>query len=232
LGHALVRNSGGQLSPIQVDVKYTSENAEYTYENCILNTYKFHIAQSDVVTISSEVFGTDRVPFVGNDFLSAGDTPQTRPIQWNDVFVSVIIGGNAVATGIVVRSFDFNINNNAERYYTLNGSLYPQAIAPRKRDLTGTVVFMGRITDISDRAYTNSIRCVEDSSVNFGFNIVTGNCGASLNVTLPNVVFQPEEIALTNDLFETTMQYRSLPSTNTQLINGITGMYVPFSVTN
>jgi len=234
LGYTLVRNpTQATLYSIPIDVKYTTESTGYTYENSIINTFKFAVAQSDIVSITTEVIATNRNPISQSGrslALLETDTPQTRTVQWNDAFVLMYVGSSnqSIVDGRFVRSFEVTFNNNAERYYTLNGTLFPQAVAPRKRDITGTATFLGRIPELSNQAFTNTERCFEQSRIRFGYNVpTTSGCYGALDVTLPNVVFQPEEIALTNDLFETTVAFRSLPDTQTQLTDGIDGIINP-----
>ena len=120
---------------------------------------------------------------------------------------------NAIV-GSYVRSFEVTINNNAERFYTLNRQLFAQAIAPKKRDVSGTIVLMGRNQNIAALANTNQARCSESTEINFGFvPLVSGgsSCGTGFNTILPNCIFEIETMSLSNELFETTINYYSLP---------------------
>lgn len=109
-----------------------------------------------------------------------------------------------------IRSYEVNVNNNVERFYTLNRALFAQAVAPSKRDVTGNVVFLGRIPDLSEMAFTNEDWAYEDSYILFGFQPSVGS--SSFIRKLPNVVFQIEEMSITNNLFETTVNWHSLPA--------------------
>ena len=232
LGYAAIRDdSNGQLYPMEVDIKYTSENAQFTYKNNIINEYTLACAQSDRVNITITVIGTHREELLGsNQLLTDADTPVTRVVTWNDAFFEIYLdatGNDPILDGKVIRSFEVRLNNNAERYYTLNGSLYAQAIAPRKRDITGNMVLMGRRAEISERAFTNKDRCYENGRLRFGYGISAEGCCGNLDVTLPNVVYQIEDIALTNDLFETTVEWRSLPDNQEQLVEEMHGVWDP-----
>lgn len=236
--YAVTRNNSGLLSPFDMEVKYASSNSmphnesEFTYTGCIVNTWQFAVAQSDVVTCSLGVIGTNREisaaldPPTRSDTICSGSSTSetstlgtTRIVTWNDARVE-LSGGRLTAPigGQYVRTFEANINNDAERFYTLNTKLFAQAIAPRKRDITGNIVLMGRHPILSNIAVTNEDQCTESSNVKFGF--VTSNTGegcstSTFGVTMPNCVFQIEEMSLTNDIFETTINWHSLPSAGT-----------------
>ena len=101
-------------------------------------------------------------------------------------------------------------------------SLFAQAVAPSKRDVTGNIVFLGRIPSLSDAALTNENFAYEDSKILFGFqpaaNFVS-DTPVDQNTfirELPNVVFQIEEMSITNNLFETTVNWHSLPAARIQ----------------
>ena len=162
--YAVERDATGNLKPFDLDVKYASpDNSQFTYKNCIANTWQFSVTQSDVVTCSTDIIGIERVDEpnqavpsrkdfadVGCNTDNTGDLGTTRIVTWNDARVEVS-GGSliGVVSGKHMRSFEANINNDAERFYTLNKFLEPQAIAARKRDIDGTIVFMGRQPKLS-----------------------------------------------------------------------------------
>lgn len=234
--YAATRTSAGLLSPLDIDVKYATTDsgkneAEFTYPDCILNTWQFSVTQSDVVTCSIDVIGVDRIPAslaaVGradwdtvcspSDAVSGG-VSTTRIVTWADARLQINVGDETPITGEFARSFEANINNDAERYYTLNKALAPQAIAPRKREVTGNIVMMGRHPVLGNRALTNEVNCSENSSITFGFEGEATGFGcqsSSFNVKIPNIVFEIEELSLTNDLFETTVNWHAFPSAGT-----------------
>ena len=237
--YAVTRTSAGLLSPFDIEVKYAASaslphnESEFKYNGCIVNTWKFAVAQSDVITCSIDIIGVNRetstaltTPPRSQDCESppaatgtAGGIGTTRIVTWNDARVE-ISGGRLTGTigGQYVRSFEANVNNDAERFYTLNTKLFPQAIAPRKREVNGNVVLMGRHPVLGQSALTNEDNCTEDALVKFGFlTPVTGEgCGgSSFGVTLTNCVFEIEEMSLTNDIFESTVNWHSLPAAGT-----------------
>ncbi len=231
---AVTRNSTGNLSDFDIEVKYATNSggfsSEFKYTKNIVNTWQFSVAQSDVVTCSFDIIGLERepadttVPTKKGPCTTAGtwddsaDIGSTRIITWNDARVE--IGGSKFTqniTGEYIRTFEANINNDAERFYTLNKNLFAQAIAPRKRDIDGSLVFLGRIDSIAGIAESNQERCREDSYINFGYVAAASpTCTTpSFSATIPSAVFQIEEMSLTNDLFETTVNWLALPGAGT-----------------
>lgn len=233
--YSVLRDFTGLLSNFDVDVKYAASNSypnqsEFTYQGCIVNSFNFSVAKQDVVNVRIEVMGIKRIdanldcPPSGNpeNNFNVNTVNTARAVTWNDARVE-LTGGNGWSeterniTGEYIRSFDCTINNNANRFYTLNGQLSPQSIAPTKRDITGKLVLMGRHTGLANQGWTNEARSAEDSIIRFGYlsKTSTTNSGGvvpGFGVQLPNVVFQIEEMALTNDIFETTVNWHSLPA--------------------
>ncbi|MEQ9716110.1 MAG: phage tail tube protein [Candidatus Asgardarchaeum sp.] len=241
--YAVTRTNAGVLSPFDIDVKYAASNSlphnesEFRYTGCIVNTWQFAVSQSDVVTCSVDVIGVNRETIGamdaparsadsdGSDACEGSSTSETatigttRIITWNDARVE-LSGGRLTAPigGQYVRSFEANINNDAERYYTLNTKLFAQAIAPRKREITGNVVLMGRHPILGNVALSNEDNCTESAKVKFGFTTEgtgEGCSAATFGVTLPNCVFEIEEMSLTNDIFESTVNWHALPAAGT-----------------
>ena len=233
--YAVTRDQFGLLSPFELNVKYAASHtlpneAEFKYTGCMANTWKFSVAQSDVVTCTVDVLGVNREtlgelnpPSRTTSVNGCSDsTPEiatlgtTRIVTWNDARVEMSGGRlNGSIGGEYVRSFEANVNNDAERYYTLNTKLFVQAIAPRKREITGNIVLMGRHQQLSNVALNNELNCTESTDIKFGFNTPGTGEGCSestFNVTMPNCIFEIEEMSLTNDIFETTVNWHALPN--------------------
>jgi hypothetical protein len=225
---AVSRTPGdGLLNATNIDIKYADSSdpneSAFTYDKCVVNTWQFSVAQSELVNINVDVIGVTR-EVSSPSSPSEDDLRNTRIVTWNDARVEVIEGsrgGFGTISGEFIRTFEANINNNVQRYYTLNGELFPQAIAPTKRDVTGSVVLMGRHKDLGGLARTNENFCFEDTQLKFGFATNVTNpdpdrdCAAGFGVTLPNVVFEIETIGLANDLFESTINWHALLASGT-----------------
>jgi len=213
---AVKRNVDGKLDLININVKYTSANASFSYPNCLVNNWRFSVTQQDVVTIGVNVIGINRV---ASSFVEPTSVPNTRIVTWADAICNIQnTDGSIDITGSYVRNFNIEIANDAERFYALNGQLFPQDIAPRKREVTGSLVFMGRMPGLANWSETNQDRCTEISTLEFGYSINNPNCGGGFDVILPNVVFQIEELSLGNDIFETNVNYHCFPAGS--LLNG------------
>lgn len=236
--YAVTRQNSGALSDFNLEVKYAASNtlphndSEFLFTGCIVNNWQFAVAQSDVVTCSFDLIGINREPSgtleppsrsdsacSGSSTSSSDNIGTTRIVTWNDARVE-LSGGRFVGSigGQYIRTFEANINNDAERFYTLNTFLFPQAIAPRKRDVSGSLTLVGRHPDLGSVAISNQDNCTESGNVKFGYATPSTGEGCSsstFNVTLPNCVFEIETMSLTNDLFESTVNWYSLPSAGT-----------------
>lgn len=236
--YAVTRQNSGALSDFDLEVKYASSNtlphndAEFRYTGCIVNTWQFAVSQQDVISCTFDVLGVDRVPAgaldppARSDALCTGSSTSstdtlgtTRIVTWNDARIE-LAGGRLSGPigGQYVRSFEANINNDAERFYSMNTKLFAQAIAARKREVTGNMTLIGRHPDLASVALSNQDNCTESGSLKFGY--VTPGTGegcspSTFNVTLPNVVYEIETMSLTNDIFESTVNWHSLPSAGT-----------------
>jgi len=213
---AVQRDANGELSPFDINVKYAASTA-FKYVGCVVNTWKFSVAQSDVVTCDFDIVGLAREAGA----LTTPTSEQvgtTRIVTWNDANVAIATTGGGTVGGEHIRTFDCNINNDVERFYSLNTVLAPQHISPRKRDITGSMTVMGRHDSLASTALANELNCTESSTIDFGY--VTNSTGegcsdSTFAVTLPNVVFEIETMSLTNDIFESTVAYHSLPGAGT-----------------
>jgi len=256
--YAVTRDDYGFLNDFDMEVKYAQSatvpnESDFLYQGCIVNTWQFSVAQSDVVTCSFDIIGIDRtlpnsLPLLppgrsvnpdGSDVCTGGTAGTTydsnanfgttRVVTWNDARVELSGGRDSIDIGgQYVRTFEANINNDAERFFTLNTKLSPQSVAPRKREISGSLTLMGRHANLSTLAETNQDNCTEYTNLKFGYAtsaIGSGSDTSSFNVILPNTVYNIEEMSLTNDIFETTVNWRSLPAAGTgvcdPLINSI-----------
>jgi hypothetical protein len=207
---AVRRNSlDGHLGLTTIDVKYTANNATFRYGNNLVDQFTFAVAQQEIVNITVAVIGSARSD---QTFQPPAGIDNRRVVTWNDAVVEIF--GTIDVKGEFIRSFEVTIANNAERFYTLNGALAPQDIAPTKRDVTGNLALMGRHPQLAELALGNEDRCTETNAIKFGY-VASADCGGNFCRQLPNCVFEIEEIALTNDLFESTVNYHSLPAAST-----------------
>lgn len=240
------RKIDGTLFDFPIAVKYaeggTYNSSIFTYQNCVMNSMQFSVTQGDNMNISLDVIGLTRQQGVGAEEETTVNPPGTpglatdnsRVVTWADSRMELrpteppasathdrTFGwvhpdtGDHYVGGQHVRSYEVNVNNNVSRFYTLNRALFAQAVAPSKRDVTGNVVFLGRIPDLANIAFTNENYAYEDSFILFGFQPSIGS--SSFIRRLPNVVFEIEEMSITNELFETTVNWHALPAASIQV---------------
>jgi len=126
------------------------------------NNWRFTATQSELITIAVDVIGVDREDATLTEPVD-GKVDLTRIVTWNDAVIEIDDepGGSQILDGKFIRTFNVEIANDAERFYTLNGLLAPQDIAPRKRDVTGSISVMGRHASLANLAVTNEDRCTE-----------------------------------------------------------------------
>lgn len=240
---ATARGNHGRLlfDDMNLDVRYAN-HAAFTFDSCVVNTLSMSVAQSDAVNVDINVLGRQRVkydqPWLNpkiSDFLAPA-----RVLTWNDVTINAVrgcFGGNYdLFYSNQVREFSLELNNNAERFYSLNGSLFPIDVNVGKREITGSLQLLGLSERLRELAETNQNRFTEKNEIRFGFfigddtqpaTIVPGAAPAfssrdwKANMStwpktpifgkrLTGVVFQIEEVSLTNDVFTTNVNYLAL----------------------
>lgn len=201
---------------MNLHVRYT-DNTAFTYPSCLINQLTISVVQSEPVNFSVDVLAganstddvrrpADPTVFQNPNFLSPA-----RIVTWND-FKIRIFGDNQSfnVLGDEIRSFECTLNNDAERYFTLNSKLAPQDITARKRKIEGNFRLMGRNVALSELAYTNDTRFTSTAAIAFGYKLGPSNAAPYWSTALMGVIFQIEEIALSNDIVETTVNYAAL----------------------
>lgn len=190
------RSSGGVFRDrgFSIQVKY-SDNTYFSYSDCFVDTFDISTVQGGTVDIKVGIIGKTREDSFGVTSPFSGNH---RIITWNDVTVSA--GGADPKT---IRSFSLVLANNIKRHYSLDGSLLPILINPTTRDITGKISVIGRSPEISNEAFYNSTsRCKADQEISFDSPV--------FNLNFNTCIFEMEEIQITNDLFETTIDYHVL----------------------
>jgi len=240
---------GGQGRMVFDDMKMIiryANHALFAYNNVIVNTMGFSVAQSDVVTMDIAVIGqtrddggcnTDPPGFSGriSNYLSPA-----RVFTWADVSVTGYQGdcytvNEKLFGSHQIREFSFEVNNNAERFFALNGSLYPVDTNVSKREITGSLTTLGLADELRKHAENNQDRFTAKGTIAIGLFVGDdtysaggvfsprdwvwasgdGNWGTYTPVfqkIFRGVVFQIAEMDLGNDLFETTVDWHALAS--------------------
>jgi len=148
--------------------------------------------------------------------------------------------GSALFLSNTVRTWEMTVANNLDRFYTFNGSLYPADINAGVRDVTGSLEFMGLNDLLREHTsggaagedsglqshFTekNELRFVfyvgaetykDDGSFD-GRDWINGSVpppgdGAAIFWRrLMAVIYEIEEMSLSNDLYTTTVNYHGL----------------------
>ena len=208
------------------------------------------VTQSDIVSFDIDVIGaarnradepaeSDPTGMSISDFLSPA-----RVMTWNDVTISGVGGCgsgqeelNRLFGSAQVREFSFEINNNAERYYSLSGRLFPIDINVSKREITGSLTLLGLQDRLSERAEAQQDNFTRKDEIRMmmfiGDEAVSGTGNNAVGVsrdwfaltdtpsTMNNaqpffwkkftgVIFRIEEMSMTNELYETTVNWLAL----------------------
>jgi len=218
-----------------MDIRYAN-HAAFTFDHCLVNEFTLNVAQSDQLTLDLSIFGRGRSPHINplenppiSDFLSPA-----RVLTWNDVSITGV-GGCASAGQVLfysnqVRDFSMTVANNADRFYTLGGSLFPIDINVGQREITGNMTLLGLNDTLRQLAETNQNRFTEKNEIRIavyvgGDTFIEGGVGDFRNrdwigssvdgnaifaKALTSVVFQIEEMSMTNEVFETTVNWFAL----------------------
>jgi len=239
------RSAHGRLqwSEAELKIRYANHSA-FTFSKCIVNTLSMKVAQSDVVSLDINVIGASRAraPIPTNpdpDGMSISDfLSPARVLTWNDVTISGVPGcgtGNSEIDRLFgsgqVREFSFEINNNAERFFSLNGRLFPVDINVAKREITGSLKLLGLQDRLRERAEAQQDNFTRKDEIRMMF-FIGDDAGSNsrdwfdqtdtpstVNGAVPffwkkfhGVIFRIEEMSLTNSVYETTVNWLSLGS--------------------
>lgn len=236
---ATARGQQGRLihNDANIVIRYAN-HAAFNFDRAIVNTFGLSVTQGEMVNLDINVLGRSRRPlnnpsFQGDDEAKINDfLSPARVLTWNDVTVTGIGGCGNINTlwrSNQVRAFTMEINNNADRFYTLNGSLFPMDVNVGQREITGQLTLMGFQHRLRDLAETNSERFTEKNEVRLAMYIgedqFDSGSGAFLDrdwtgaspsgnpifqKRLTGAVFNIEEVSMTNELLETTVNYYAL----------------------
>lgn len=161
-----------------------------------------------------------------------------RVLTWNDTKVAsaslnaTTSGGSATSlSSSQVRSFSFEINNNLTAFFGLNGEIFVAAanIVAGKREVSGSIEAAWNGSGLQNYAYVMNAgggssgspiggthRCSSDDKLLCGFTKCTGGesgipsfTGTALWLRFNGVVFNMEDISVTNDFFMGTQAWRA-----------------------
>lgn len=234
---ATARSPHGRLqyADASLDIRYAN-HAAFHFDKCIANTLGMSVTNTDVITFDIDVIGRSRTPaseFFQDDVFTQPQVTDflapARVLTWNDITITGVGGcDDAFLFGSAqVREFSFEIANNADWYYSLNGQLFPVDINVSKREITGSIKLMGlqdalRLrAENQQREFTrkDEIRMmifIGDEATSSRDWIGTQNTPQAAGHSpifwkkFTGVIFQIEEMSLTNDVFETDVNWLAL----------------------
>lgn len=221
------RDEGGILEhEFDVQTRYGGPKAQnygsgndliFTYAGGKVNTFGMSVAQGGLLETTIGLICREKneeASYIKPTYAARN----SRLVTWNDVVlgfkVNETLVTNNLVTGEAIRSFSINVNNNLQRFYSLNQKLTPVDIAAGKREITGSLTALGRLGNLGEMARTNKDRCAEFSELFFGYR-PQGNglkdCTGGFSIYLPGVVFEIEQMSLTTELLESTINFHVLP---------------------
>lgn len=255
---------------VSIDVRYAN-HAAFTFDRALVNSLTMNIEKEQEIKMDMQLWARSRAPsgldevavpansgstYQIDDFLSPA-----RILTWNDATINAVTGCDTSALGAAftaifvssqVRSFTMDINNNAERIYTLNGTLYPADINVKKREIGGSIALLGLSEKLRKLSETNQERFTEKNRLRIALYIgndrydpTTGGtfsrdwfgdnanpAAAGINGSIwykefAGTVFEIEEMEMTNDIYETKIKWHGLASDVPEGNNGRT--YSEFS---
>jgi hypothetical protein len=188
----------------------------YRYLGCQANTASFSISAEEAIDLSVGFIGASRD--AGSVNINADKQPK-RVLTWDDVTFSADIGSGQVSgdTSCRVRTFNFEINNNVSAYYGLCGDLFtiPSNIVAGKREVSGSFeASWGEGLPFQNYAYQTNSR--GDDTTTDSLTIDVRNNGP---VNFLGVIFNMEDISVTNDFFVGTQAWRAYGTDGTDAIS-------------
>ena len=240
------RSSHGRLQWTgDMDIRYAN-HAAFTFTKAVVNSLSMTVTHSDIASFDLDVIGAARNltidPF--NEPAITDILSPARVLTWNDVTVSGVAGCGSSSSdtdrlfeSAQLREFSFEINNNAERYYSLNGRLFPIDINVSKREITGSITLLGLQERLRERAEAQQDNFTRKDEIRMMFFVGDeAVSGVGLNAAtvsrdwfaltdtpttesgaipffwkkFTGVIFKIEEMTLTNDVYETTVNWLAL----------------------
>lgn len=222
---AAARDQQGRLVyEFDTVVRYNSSVA-YEYPKCLLKKVTVSVNQGEVVKMDVDVEGrgenglmrresNENPTAAGNQNLIQNLKGPVRAVTFNDFKIGVFyrMGGSVDIPGDYIRSFDVTVDNQVERFYTLNGTLNPIDIVAKKRTVEGNLKLMGFADKpFHDAIYNNQNYTSSNSKIQFGYNFGSGPTpNVYFGTSLHGVIFQIESVDVRNDLVETSIPFKAM----------------------
>jgi len=182
----------------------------YNYEGCQANTASFTISAEEAIELNIGFVGATRT---GGAAGTGIDKAPKRVLTWDDVTFSSSVGGDTCK----IKSFNFEINNNVTAFYGLCGDLFtiPDNIVAGKREVSGSFeASWGDGFAFQNYAY-NTNSAGPDTTTDWLKLTVRNNP----DVSFLGVIFNMEDISITNDFFMGTQNWRAFGTDGTNAIS-------------
>lgn len=213
---ASMRDAKGHMKYSADLVTVYPDNSVFVYKTSYINQMSMKVAQQGQVETSTSWIGVAKIPggSYGGTFTKAPNyLSPARIVTWQDFAILAYSDstGGRIGTDIDgegVREFNVTLNNNIDRAFTLNGSLNPQDVYARKRQINGSIKLLGRSQFLNKMGEENTKYFTSDEHIAFGYKIGSGNIYWS--TVLHGILYKPEEMSLNpSDVFETTVNYEA-----------------------
>jgi hypothetical protein len=181
----------------------------YNYLGCQANTASFSIQAEEAIDLSVGFIGASRAAgAVG----SKPDQAPRRVLTWDDV----TFGSDPIADSCQVKSFNFEINNNVTAFYGLCGDLFtiPGNIVAGKREVSGSFeAAWGEGFGFQNYAYSTNTTGPDTTTDSLTLDVRDNGL-----VSFLGVIFNMEDISITNDFFVGTQAWRAFGTDGTNAI--------------
>jgi len=212
--------TSGRLNapPFDVEAKY-DHTIGATYRECKVNTLSVTIDAEEALDFSYSLIGTDR-QWSASPALTR-ISPE-RMLTWDLCAISSggtsSSVGNAIATitPAQVKNFSFEINNNLSAFFGLDGNIFVQSnnIVAGKREVSGSIEVSWNGSSLENHAYlvnqnTSKITSKQEIIMNVSRMSTSTTSTVSDLVRFNGVIFNMEDISMTNDFFMGTQTWRA-----------------------
>lgn len=199
-----------QFKNVSVNAKY-DHTISYEYSGCSVNTMGIEIAAEEAMTVRMNLLGHDRK--AGSAILPTYTPSPQRVITWNEIEVSTT-GPTLVAAQ--VKSLSFEVNNNVTVFFGLNKKIFAAAdnIIAGKREVTGTMEVSWNGSGLVNYAFNQNTGlpsyCTSDDTIVLTIDPqCQGGSTTACVVKFLGIIYNLEEINMTNDFFMGTQTWRA-----------------------
>jgi hypothetical protein len=231
-------NAGDLINSRELLADYDN-TVSYKYTGCKCNTFSMSVAAEEAVEFSMNMIGSDRqlqTDFTHIDRLSPermltwNDVEVIGERETGALPTSLTNLGSLVFDSSQIRNFSFEINNNVTKFFALDGGVIakPGNIIAGKREVTGSIEAAWN-GFVDTAAVTGSVPATLDNIQQFNRDVTNttshnqikvfiSNSGTlatpsgtnSTGIAFAGVVYDIEDISMTNDFFMGTIGWKAM----------------------